>query len=282
MFNRSDQLPQSEAVQETTLLSLLDDVTAELATRLVAILNDNQFHLGFTVNLNIARTGSSPSARQFYFDAHAIKLTKRKATVECPLYDAESGKQLLLARATFVFIPLNDVAAKLKSKHDKEYGTVRNLPMPLLDESDAQALDASDLHGLSQVMNILPHGLVNHKAGLFSASKRRVVALVDFRDNLNGPPNHVHGGILATVLYNVSELLLSKATGISKRSSFASVRDINYRNGVTSESKDIAVDAIVEDVSANKVVVMAKLTHGPKICTTLKTTFTVPVPTSRL
>ncbi|KAJ1797353.1 hypothetical protein LPJ59_003196 [Coemansia sp. RSA 2399] len=281
-FNDSDRLPRGEAVQETTLLSLLDDVTAELATRLIAILNDNKLHIGFTVNLNTARTGVSSSARLFYFDARSIELTGRKAIVECPLYDAESGKQLMIARATFVFIPSNEIAAKIKSMGSKEQNDTRDPLSPLFDTPDTQVLDESDLHDLSQVMNILPHGLVSHKTGSFSADKQRVAVLVDFNDNLNGPPNHVHGGILATVMCNVSELLFSKTTGISKHLSLASVRDIDYRKGVPTESKDVAVEAIVKDMSATKVIIVAKLTHGPKTYATLTTMFTIPVIASKL
>ncbi|KAJ2393183.1 hypothetical protein GGI23_005076 [Coemansia sp. RSA 2559] len=281
-FNESDRLPHGEVVQETTLLSLLDDVTAELATRLTAILNGNKLQIGFTVNLNTKRTGFSSSARLFYFDARSIELTGRKAIIECPLYDAESGKQLMIAHATFVFIPSNEIAAKLKSIGSNEQNGTRDQLLLLFDKSETQTLDASDLHDLSQVMNILPHGLVSHKAGSFSADKQRVAVLVDFNDNLNGPPNHVHGGILATVMCNVSELLYFMATGISKHLSLASVRDIDYRKGVPTESKDVTVDAIVKDMSATKVIIVAKLTHGPKTYAILTTTFTIPVRASKL
>ncbi|KAJ2548879.1 hypothetical protein EV175_004660, partial [Coemansia sp. RSA 1933] len=288
-FNETDRLPHGQVVQQTALISLLDDVTAELATRLVAMLHENQVHIGFTVNLNITSTGCSSSsssslARLFYFDAHAIELAGRKAIVECPLYDAESGKQLLLACATFIFVPLNDVATKIESMVSKEQQQISNEPLLLsLDDQGTQDIGASDLHDLSQVMNFLPHGLVSHKIGSYSAIRQQIAVLVDFGDNLNGPPNHVHGGILATVLYNASELLLSKTiAGISKQLISASVRDINYRKGVPTESKDVFLDAVVEDISANSVVILAKLTNGSKVYTTLRTTFTICVPASKL
>ncbi|KAJ1733623.1 hypothetical protein LPJ72_002772 [Coemansia sp. Benny D160-2] len=281
-FNGSEQLPQGEAVQETTLLSLLDDVTAELATRIITSLNDNQLHLGFTVNLNIKRTDCSPSARTFYFDAYTTKLTTRKTVVECPLYDAESGKLLLTACATFVFFPLSAAADKVKNTSEESDSVVYEPPSPLLDEADALALDNSDLHSLSQVMNVLPHGLITHKAGSFSPSKRRIVVLADFDKDLDGPPNHVHGGLLATVLYNASELLFAKTTGIGRTSCAAAVRDTNYLRGVPSESRNILIDAAVEDISDSGVVVSAKLMHGSKVCTTLRTTFAIPTLTSKL
>ncbi|KAJ1990148.1 hypothetical protein GGI26_004752 [Coemansia sp. RSA 1358] len=280
-FNETTKLPADDAVQETTLLTLLDDVTAELATRLIAILNDQKTQLGFTVNLKITKTSVSPTARLFYFDSYAVKLSIRKAVIECPLFDAESGKQLLFARATFVFILMGNVPKLLQSTEIAKASRI-DIPSPLLVESDAKELDTTALRNLSQVMNILPYGLVNHKSGSFSTNKKHIVVVVDFNENLSGPPNHIHGGILATVMFNTSALLLSIITGIRNSADCATVRDVNYHKGMPSECKDVVVDAIIEKITADKAIIFTKLMRGKNVHTTLRTTFTVPSLASKL
>ncbi|KAJ1889684.1 hypothetical protein LPJ66_007901 [Kickxella alabastrina] len=107
-FNTSDKLPSTEPVQETTLFTLLDDVTADLALRLVFMSANAMDFIAFTMSLNITRKGSSPAARLFYFENQTIKISERIIVIECPLYDAETAKLLLVARATFLCGPFRD------------------------------------------------------------------------------------------------------------------------------------------------------------------------------
>ncbi|KAJ2161068.1 hypothetical protein GGF46_001739 [Coemansia sp. RSA 552] len=275
---RDGVLPDNQPVQETTLLTLMDDVTGELAYRSFVAEAKNEQYIGFTVNLNISRKAASPRARWFYFQATAVTVAGRKVTIECPLFDAHTGKVLLVARAVFVFMPLARNAKRLDISDD---ATDPLAPLHL-DSTDAQELSAVDLHSLGQVMNFLPHGAVTHKAGLASAKEKRLAVRLDFGEGLSGPPIYVHGGVLGTVLYNASLLLLEKTAGPRAALATASVRDINYHRGVPLECEDVLIDAVVESADSQQVTIWAKLIRGPRLHTTLRTTFALPQTSSKL
>ncbi|KAJ2355668.1 hypothetical protein GGF43_002548, partial [Coemansia sp. RSA 2618] len=258
-------------IQEPTLFTLIDDVTGELAYRaFLGSVGKKDGYIGFTVNLNITRFAAMPRARTFYFEATATRVSGRKVLIECPLYDAESSVLLMVARAVFVFMPLADIANKISAPsgdHALE---------PRLDAPDACEIAISELHQLGQVMNFLPHGVIVHTGGLFSAGDARLLVSLDFGTNISGPPIYVHGGVLATVLYNASALLLAKTTGVNDSLADPAERDINYLKGVPLECQNAVIEAVVEATDSNRVVIFAKLMHDKHTYTTLKTTFALP------
>ncbi|KAJ2450803.1 hypothetical protein GGF42_004404 [Coemansia sp. RSA 2424] len=280
IFNLSKPPTHTSFVEETALFTLMDDVTAELATRLILIASKLDRPQGFTVNLNIARTGPWPSARRFYFEASAVSISERKITVECPLFDADTGAQLMVARAIFVFMSSSGHSKLVQAPSSPSAAS--SLHVPLIDTPGACELSNADLYELSQVMSILPHGTIHHYKGFTSMSSSRLVVLLEFGPCLNGPPVFVHGGILGTVLDNASALLLGKVAGKASSATAAVTRDINYRRGVPMECKDCAIDACVESAGTNTVVIFAKLMRGEQVHTTLKTTFTLSGPASKL
>ncbi|KAJ2572183.1 hypothetical protein GGH19_004771 [Coemansia sp. RSA 1807] len=109
-----------------------------------------------------------------------------------------------------------------------------------------------------------------------------LVVGLDFGPNISGPPIYVHGGILATVLYNASALLFAKTTKVEDGLINASVRDVNYYKGVPLECQNTVIEARVETQDEKHVVVFAKLVQGSHVFTTLKTTFTLQSPHSKL
>ncbi|KAJ1719456.1 hypothetical protein LPJ53_005792 [Coemansia erecta] len=272
---------QPPAIEETTLFTLLDDATAELSTRLMSAVPRDEPYIGFTVNLTIEKSADTrPAARSFYFDARTTLVKDRKVVIECPVYDTETAAKLLVARATFVFVPLASMKNRLADPSDPSRGSQAagsgaGAVLSQLNATDACPLSPADLSSLSQPMNFMPKNTVPHKDGSVSLSAKRLVAMLDFDKDLSGPPIYVHGGLLGTVLYNASALLFTKVTGIASTAVDAIVRDINYHKGVDLESKGIIVDASVEaiDPKTNHVVIFAKLERNGKVHTTLKTTF---------
>ncbi|KAJ1960828.1 hypothetical protein GGI12_003588 [Dipsacomyces acuminosporus] len=263
------QIPSDAAIPETTLLTLLDDATAELATRIVSLESWSKDGVGFTVNLNITRTGSSSAARMFYFDAYTTLATGTKIVVECPLFDAETGQQLLVARGTFVFM-----TAKAKMRRmENEVEVDCRVPPKLIDAADTVSISSAELHSLGHLMDVVPYKLTTHKVGSFSTSKKRLAAVLDFGPDLSGPPMYVHGGVLGTSLYNASVLLFSKITGIAADAASAAFRDINYRKGIPLECEDVIIDAFVETADKDKTVIFARIMRGEQEHTTLKTVF---------
>ncbi|KAJ2326869.1 hypothetical protein IWW51_002053 [Coemansia sp. RSA 2702] len=273
----------NDAVQETTLFTLIDDVMGELAYRVFIGTTKGKEHIGFTVNLNIKKADMAPNARRFFFEATAESVTERKVAIKCPLYDAMTGKLLLVARAVFVFTPIANIAKQTNvedanSDRDHSPGSsdvVLSLP-------SARSLAADELYQLGQVMNFLPHGTINHTRGSISVDDKRLVVSLDFGKNISGPPIYVHGGILGTVLFNASALLFTKHTGISATLVDAAERDINYHRGVPLECQNAAIEATVESSGNDKVVVFATLMRNKHVYTTLKTIFTLPQSSSKL
>ncbi|KAJ2647324.1 hypothetical protein IWW40_004799 [Coemansia sp. RSA 1250] len=261
-----------QGIEETTLLTLIDDVTGELAYRSFLAQGTKQEHIGFTVNLKIVKKNNTRATRLF-FEATALQVTSRKVVIECMLYDTITGMLLLQAQAIFVFMPL--VAIKSAKAEPKSIEDNYEL-------SSSQALSENALYALGQVMSFLPHNTIVHKAGWLSNDSKHLRAVVDFGDNLSGPPIYVHGGILGTVLFNASALLFTRFTGIDAKSVDASERDINYHNGVPLECQNITIDATINEASSSQVTVFAKLVRQQKLFTTLKTTFTLPIPTTKL
>ncbi|KAJ2221742.1 hypothetical protein H4R99_008387 [Coemansia sp. RSA 1722] len=278
----------AQPVQDTALFTLLDDVTAELASRLMAMKPKDRPRIGFTVNLNILKHTISPSASLFYFESRPTLTTDRKVVIECPLFDAHTGSLLLVARATFVFVfapvPGKAEAAAGNSAQASADTIDPASLLPGLDATDSGPLSNADLDQLSQVMSFLPHGTALHRAGLQSLANRRLVSVFDFSPDLSGPPIYVHGGLLGAVLYNASEMLLAKVFATDTASAVASTRDINYLKGFPLACKSVVVDAVVEsiDTESGNAVVFAKLMLGPTTHTTLKTTFELPKTPSRL
>ncbi|KAJ2452409.1 hypothetical protein EV183_002924 [Coemansia sp. RSA 2336] len=258
-------------IEETTLFTLIDDVTGELAYRAFLAQGIKQEHIGFTVNLKIVKRNTS-NATRFFFEASALRVTSRKVVIECTLYDTVTGRLVLQAQAIFVFMPL---AAIKSAKAEPKSIEGHELP-------NAQVLSENALYALGQVMSFLPHDTIVHKAGWLSNDSRHLRAVVDFGDNLSGPPIYVHGGILGTVLFNASALLFTRFTGMDAKSVDASERDINYHNGVPLECQNITIDATIDEASSSQVTVFAKLARQQKLFTTLKTTFTLPTQTTKL
>ncbi|KAJ1890122.1 hypothetical protein LPJ66_007661 [Kickxella alabastrina] len=266
-FNTSDKLPSTDPVQETTLFTLLDDVTAGLALRLVFMsANANNF-IAFTMGLNVIRKGSSPAARLFYFENQIIKISERIIIIECPLYNAETAK-LLLVQVEMAGLPGYDVT---------------DSQLLQIDTPDVQTLSSTDLCGLSKVMNFLSHGSIWHRAGFLSISQRRMVVMLDFGEKLTGLIVFIHGGVLATVLNNASTLLLTKVAGIDMAHVNAVARDIPYLRGIYLNSKGVVIDAVVEEANdKDELVIFAKLMKGADVHTTLRITFTLLKPDSKL
>ncbi|KAJ2384793.1 hypothetical protein GGI05_004895 [Coemansia sp. RSA 2603] len=286
LFSQQSPLPPLPpsplpCIEETTLFTLLDDATAELSTRLMSTVPRKEPYVGFTVNLTIEKSADTPAAaREFYFDARATLVKDRKVVIECPVYDAETAVKLLVAHATFVFVPLASVTHKPtdpsnSTRSNQHTASPARAVLPHIDAADAHPLTPAELASLSQPMNFMPKNTVPHRDASISLSAKRLLATLDFDKNLSGPPIYVHGGLLGTVLYNASALLFTKVTGIASTAVDAVVRDINYHNGVDLESQDIVIDASVEqsDPNSNHVVIFAKLMRNDKVYTTLKTTF---------
>ncbi|KAI7829225.1 hypothetical protein BX661DRAFT_224202 [Kickxella alabastrina] len=209
-FNTSDKLPSTESAQETTLFTLLDDVTADLALRLVFISANAKDFIAFTMSLNVTRKGSSPAVKLFYFENQIIKISERIIVIECPLYDAETAKLVLVAQ---------------------------------IDTPDVQTLSSTDLRGLV----------------------------------------FIHGGVLATVLNNASTLLLTKVAGIDIAHVNTVARDVRYLKGIYLNSKGVVIDAVVEEANdKDELVIFPKLMKGADVHTTLRITFTLPKPDSKL
>ncbi|KAJ1944790.1 hypothetical protein GGF37_002021 [Kickxella alabastrina] len=275
-FNSSDKFPSTKPVQETTLLTLLDNTGAELVLHMMSLTPRAKTHLGFTVNLNVARKGFSPAARLFYFKLQVVYDANCKFVLKCPIYDAETAKLLLVARMIFVFVPMAKMpkqieVAKASSSDNSQ------IRLPQIDAPDVQALDNNNLLALSQVMNCLPLGIADHKAGLLSMAQRRMAAIIDFGENIAGPKYYIHGGVLATVLCNASSFLLTKITGVSMMHVATTIWNINYRKGIRVASKGVVVDAVVEEPnSKGEIIIVTKLVNGNDICTTLETTVTLP------
>ncbi|KAJ1643436.1 hypothetical protein J3B02_003444 [Coemansia erecta] len=269
------------AVEDTALFTLLDDVTAELASRLIMMKPRDEPYIGFTVNLNILKCNTEPSASLFFFESRPTHISDRKVIIECPLFDAHTGTKLLVAQAIFVFVPVSN-RAKENADNRTESPSNNKLSsesfLPSLDAADSRPLSQSDLDRLSQVMNFLPRGTALHRAGLQSLSKQRLAAVFDFSQDLSGPPIYVHGGLLGTILYNASAMLIANVLGIDSTAADASIRDITYKKGFPLACKNVVVDAVVESIDAEsgKIVVFAKLTHESSQYTTLRTTFKLP------
>ncbi|KAJ1988938.1 hypothetical protein GGI04_006061, partial [Coemansia thaxteri] len=274
-FNAT-RLPSLDApVEETALFTLLDDATAELAARIALAHNTLDNPVGFTANLNITKTGASPTARLFYYEASMTQSSSRKIVIECPLFDAETGVCLMVARGVFVFMEFDTLTKQLRNTTNSLDDAVDTRPTPIA-LHDGCELDGADLYGLSQVMNFLPHGTVQHSGGLLSRTKRLVLVQLDFGHSLSGPPIYVHGGVLGTVLYNVSALLFSKIMDVPADAANAATRDINYHKGVPLEFKACTIEARIESSGASQTVVVAKLAQGKQVYTSLKTTFILP------
>ncbi|KAI8321314.1 hypothetical protein GQ54DRAFT_184669 [Martensiomyces pterosporus] len=266
----SSQIPRSAAIPETTLFTLLDDVTAELATRIVTQHTSLKNGIGFTVNLSITKTGASPLGRLFFFDAYTTLVAGRKIVVECPLFDAETGAEVMIARGTFVFMPLGTKMKQVAEEVKVDYA----VPSPLIHAPDSVDLADTELAGLNKSMSILLCDLTKHKSGSFSEATKRIAAVLDFGADLNGPPIYVHGGVLGTVLYNASVLLFSKISGVSTDTADAVFRDINYRKGVPMECEDVIIDASIESTEGGRTTILAKIMRGEEVFTTLRTVFT--------
>ncbi|KAJ2785238.1 hypothetical protein H4R18_000689 [Coemansia javaensis] len=262
-------LAPGAAIQETTLFTLVDDVVGELVFR-VYNKAAPEMHMAFTVNLNVTRTGASPSARLFYFEAAVTSIAERKVLAECRLWDAETGTQLLVARGTFAFIPLAKHLAMTKSH---AASAAAPLPPQHVSISTLASLPAADLSALDQLMNFLPPGRVTHTAGHMDASARRIILRMRFGERVVGPPTYVHGGVLGTVLANASQLLIAKTTGLGADLVDASVRDINYHRGLPADSTDTFIEAHVETANEDQIVALAKIMRGAHLHTSLRTTF---------
>ncbi|PIA18395.1 hypothetical protein COEREDRAFT_6629 [Coemansia reversa NRRL 1564] len=186
-----------KAVQEMALITLIDDVAGELTYRVFNSAS-NPTHVGFTVNLNIRRNGTSPKARIFFFSAAVLTVSGRKIVVECLLFDAMSGIQLMNARAVFVFVPTTGIS--LPSDMPETNNVNAGSHLPAFNSPAARYFSVEELENLSQVMDFLPRGLIAHTSGWVDSQKERLAVLLSFGKDMCGPPNHVHGGVLATVL----------------------------------------------------------------------------------
>ncbi|KAJ2799376.1 hypothetical protein H4R20_004469 [Coemansia guatemalensis] len=262
-----------KAVQEMTLATLIDDVAVELAYRVFNSANEGP-HVGVTVNLNIRRDGESAQARTFYFAADAATVSGRKVVVECSLFDALSGTKIMTARALLVFVPIASKA--ILSDKPQPISIDAGSQLPALDGPAARHLSTEELENLSQVMNFLPHGLIAHTNGRVDVQTGRLVVLLSFGKKIRGPPAHVHGGVLATVLNNASALLFSAVTGNTLRSVVALQRNVSYRKGMPIDSQNVLIDAVIESTSKDQIIIVAQLLRDTQLCTTLRTTFLLP------
>ncbi|KAJ1889685.1 hypothetical protein LPJ66_007902 [Kickxella alabastrina] len=110
-----------------------------------------------------------------------------------------------------------------------------------------------------------------------------MVVMLDFGENPTGPIDFIHGGVLATVLNNALTLLLTKVTGIGMAHVNAVVRDICYLKGMYLNSRGVVIDAVIEEANdKGELVIFAKLMKGADVHTTLRITFTLPKPDSKL
>ncbi|KAJ2657600.1 hypothetical protein IW148_005080 [Coemansia sp. RSA 1199] len=260
-------------VQETTLLTMIDDVTGELAYHVYLATQTDNKYIGFTVNLRMDKhTNVGAVAREFYFEARAVDVEGRKVGVECRVFDAQTSAVLMTARAMFVFMSFAQIS--------KRSANTQSVPYEMQPQISGSCDIDTDLRGLDRVMNFLPPNTVTHSNGSLNTHTRTLVVGLDFGPNISGPPIYVHGGILATVLYNASEFLFAKSLGVEDDLINASVRDVNYYKGVPLECRNVTIDASVEAQDEKQVVVFAKLMQGPHVFTTLKTTFTLQSSTS--
>ncbi|KAJ2129428.1 hypothetical protein IW136_005841, partial [Coemansia sp. RSA 678] len=144
----------STHVQETTLLTMTDDVTGELAYHVYLATQTTNNHIGFTVNLRVDKhTRVGDTAREFYFEARAVDVDGRKVEVECRVFDARAGCLLMTARAMFVFMSF----AQISKKSDTSALHAVHVQIP-----GSCNIDAADLRGLDRVMNFLPIDTVTH------------------------------------------------------------------------------------------------------------------------
>ncbi|KAJ1931070.1 hypothetical protein EC988_009910, partial [Linderina pennispora] len=213
-------------IPETTLYSLGDDMTAELATWIAKSRpqdNEKKGAGGFTVNLNITKTGESPPARSFFFEAWMSSNTDKTAVIEAAVFDAETNVKLIVVRGTFLSVSF-DMSIK---KSGIATGAEHTVPSPLLDASDAEGLSKADLATLSRLMDFLPHNSVTTDRGALSRSTKCLVTTLGFGPNLTGPVIYIHGGVLGTVLYNAAAMLFQLLTGKSPN---AVNWDITYKS----------------------------------------------------
>ncbi|KAJ2610389.1 hypothetical protein H4S08_003640 [Coemansia sp. RSA 1365] len=256
-----------------TLITLMDDVAGELTYRVFNSAS-KPTHVGFTVNLNIRRNGTSPEARIFFFSAAVVTVSGRKIVVECLLFDGMSGIQLMTASIVFVFVPTAGIF--LPSDIPESSNVNAGSKLPALNNSATRYLSVEELGNLSQVMNFLPRGLIAHTSGWVGPQKGQFAVLLNFGKDMCGPPNHVHGGVLATVLNNASVFLFSSVTGATSHSAIVLERDISYRKGMPIESQNAFIDAAVESTSSDQIVIVSQLLRNTQLCTTLRTTFLLP------
>ncbi|KAJ2496376.1 hypothetical protein GGH96_005882 [Coemansia sp. RSA 1972] len=256
---------------------MIDDVTGELAYHVYLATQSDNKYIGFTVNLRVDKhTNVDIVAREFYFEGRAVDMEGRKVGVECRVFDAHTSAVLMTARATFVFMSFAQIA---KRPTDDTQSTPRTMQLQIPGSCD---IDTADLRSLDRVMNFLPPNTVTHSNGSLNTHTRKLVVGLDFGPNISGPPIYVHGGILATVLYNASALLFAKTTQVEDNLINASVRDVNYYKGVPLECHNVTIEACVETQDEKQVVVFAKLVQGPRVFTTLQTTFTLQSSHSKL
>ncbi|KAJ2076699.1 hypothetical protein H4R24_005549 [Coemansia sp. RSA 988] len=262
-----------KAVQEMTLATLIDDVTGELAHRVLNTPNRPP-HINFTVNLNIRRNGESPQARIFYFAATMVTVTERKIVLECLLFDALSGAKLMTARAVYVSVSVANIPMLADKPEPNDFNAGGQLPS--LSGPATRYLSTEELGNLSQVMNFLPHGIIEHTYGWVDVKIGRLAVLLSFGKDMCGPPSYVHGGVLATVLDNVAALLFSAVTGATSPSTIALERDVRYHKGMPIESQNVVIDAAVENTSSDQITIVAQLLHNSQLCTTLRAIFLFP------
>ncbi|KAJ2245679.1 hypothetical protein GGH97_002754 [Coemansia sp. RSA 475] len=265
----------STFVQETTLLTMIDDVTGELAYHVYLATQTDNKHIGFTVNLRVDKHANVDVAKEFYFEARAVDVEGRKVCIECRVFDARVGCLLMTARAMFVFMSFAQVSKKSKDTQSVSHAVHVQIP-------GSCSIGTAELRSLDRVMNFLPPDTVTHSRGFINTHAQTLVVGLDFGPNISGPPIYVHGGILATVLYNASALLFAKTTKVEDGLINASVRDVNYYKGVPLECQNTVIEARVETQDEKHVVVFAKLVQGSHVFTTLKTTFTLQSPHSKL
>lgn len=282
-FNQ-DHLPgPNHAVPDTTLLVLLDDVTGELATRTLRTLFEfNMPPIIFTVNLKLTRVGPPVpiTSHLFYLDAAVTHIGKKKIVIECPLFDAQSGVRLMVAKGTFVFpssiswMELLESSEEAREQELQEKASGKQTPILL--PASAQPLSTSDLDGLSRVMDFLPDDTIVHRDGWADLATGRLLATLDFGPELSGPPIFIHGGVLGSVLDNASTLLASKVAGQNNlRILEAKTKEVNYHKSVPLEATDFTAEAEVQNRDATQITISAKLVKGSNIHTSLLTTFTL-------
>ncbi|KAJ1731203.1 hypothetical protein LPJ61_002651 [Coemansia biformis] len=275
-------LAPEDPIQETMLFTLADDVTGDLGFRAFHE-TVKEAHVGVTVKLDITRAGASPRGRLFYFEATAVSIVGRKLVVECPLWDADTGEQLITVKATHVFVRVDDYGRLSSAKKKRASAPPAPTSTPALTSVPVlTSLPQSDLRALNRVFNFFSPGRVEHTAGSIDEQAQRLELQLGFGSHLCGPPMYVHGGVLGTVLANASQLLLTKVAGLGPHAVVASAREVNYHRAIPEECKSATVEARIESADRSQVVVFSQILFSGRLSTILKTTFTLVQMPSKL